>query len=119
WSDARHRDLDRGSAQVALSPTAVSDMLARPLELNRGRPSREDAPWKDANPGGTTIRTSPSEGTVATTHPLEPEPEPDHPPASPRRRIREAVLIGLLALTLNLAGNARISLWDRDEPRYA
>ena len=27
--------------------------------------------------------------------------------------------MGLLALTLNLAGNARISLWDRDEPRYA
>jgi 4-amino-4-deoxy-L-arabinose transferase-like glycosyltransferase len=29
------------------------------------------------------------------------------------------VLVGLLALTLNLAGNGRISLWDRDEPRYA
>jgi 4-amino-4-deoxy-L-arabinose transferase-like glycosyltransferase len=27
--------------------------------------------------------------------------------------------IGLLALTLNLVGNARMSLWDRDEPRYA
>ncbi len=32
---------------------------------------------------------------------------------------REALLIGLLALTLNLAGNGRTSLWDRDEPRYA
>lgn len=32
---------------------------------------------------------------------------------------REAILIGLLALTLNLAGNGRASLWDRDEPRYA
>ncbi|QDV32971.1 ArnT family glycosyltransferase [Tautonia plasticadhaerens] len=32
---------------------------------------------------------------------------------------REAALIGLLALSLNLAGNGRASLWDRDEPRYA
>src|SRR5262249_42177228 len=29
------------------------------------------------------------------------------------------VLIALLALALNLAGNARTGLWDRDEPRYA
>lgn len=36
-----------------------------------------------------------------------------------RRRLLEPVLIGLLALTLNLAGNGRMSLWDRDEPRYA
>jgi 4-amino-4-deoxy-L-arabinose transferase-like glycosyltransferase len=28
-------------------------------------------------------------------------------------------LISALALTLNLAGNARTGLWDRDEPRYA
>ena len=35
------------------------------------------------------------------------------------RRLREPLLIGLLALTLNLAGNGRVSLWDRDEPRYA
>jgi len=27
-------------------------------------------------------------------------------------------LIGILALVLNLAGNARTGLWDRDEPRY-
>jgi 4-amino-4-deoxy-L-arabinose transferase-like glycosyltransferase len=40
--------------------------------------------------------------------------------AGPRRSPwREALLIGLLALTLNLAGNGRTSLWDRDEPRYA
>ncbi|MHC5540253.1 ArnT family glycosyltransferase, partial [Singulisphaera rosea] len=38
---------------------------------------------------------------------------------SPRSVLREGVLIGLLALTLNLIGNGRISLWDRDEPRYA
>lgn len=36
-----------------------------------------------------------------------------------RRRLREAALIAALALTLNLAGNGRISLFDRDEPRYA
>ncbi|SIO59422.1 4-amino-4-deoxy-L-arabinose transferase [Singulisphaera sp. GP187] len=35
------------------------------------------------------------------------------------RRLLEPVLIGLLALTLNLAGNGRTSLWDRDEPRYS
>lgn len=29
------------------------------------------------------------------------------------------MLVGALALTLNLVGNGRISLWDRDEPRYA
>ena len=32
---------------------------------------------------------------------------------------QEVLLIAVLALTLNLAGNGRISLWDRDEPRYA
>ncbi len=36
-----------------------------------------------------------------------------------RRRVVEAVAVVLLALTLNLAGNGRVSLWDRDEPRYA
>lgn len=35
------------------------------------------------------------------------------------RRLLEPVLIGLLALTLNLVGNGRTSLWDRDEPRYS
>ncbi|CAN5901478.1 hypothetical protein BH23PLA1_BH23PLA1_21200 [soil metagenome] len=44
-------------------------------------------------------------------------PVPASEPRSPW--LREALLIGLLALTLNLAGNGRISLWDRDEPRYA
>ncbi|AGA29393.1 ArnT family glycosyltransferase [Singulisphaera acidiphila] len=41
---------------------------------------------------------------------------------TPSRRtwpVRQAVLVGLLALILNLAGNGRISLFDRDEPRYA
>ncbi len=31
----------------------------------------------------------------------------------------EPVLIVMLALVLNLAGNGRTGLWDRDEPRYA
>jgi 4-amino-4-deoxy-L-arabinose transferase-like glycosyltransferase len=31
----------------------------------------------------------------------------------------QAVLLAALALTLNLAGNGRTGLWDRDEPRYA
>jgi 4-amino-4-deoxy-L-arabinose transferase-like glycosyltransferase len=51
------------------------------------------------------------------------DPSPRTPavrdPEPPSRLLREAALIGLLALTLNLAGNGRISLWDRDEPRYA
>ncbi len=38
---------------------------------------------------------------------------------SPKGRGREALLIAVLALTLNLAGNGQVSLWDRDEPRYA
>ena len=31
----------------------------------------------------------------------------------------EALGIVLLSLALNLAGNARTGLWDRDEPRFA
>src|SRR5688572_22270852 len=86
--------------------------------------ARDDAPGKDAgsrarrsnsrrraDPG---LRRSPSEGTVATTHPLSSASTGSLP-----RRLREAALVGRLALTLTLAGNARISLWDRDEPRYA
>jgi len=38
---------------------------------------------------------------------------------SRRRLLHQAFFIAALALTLNLAGNGRISLWDRDEPRYA
>src|SRR3954471_297043 len=44
---------------------------------------------------------------------------PIDPPTVPRYPLREALLVGLLALTLNLSGNGRVSLWDRDEPRYA
>jgi len=36
-----------------------------------------------------------------------------------RRRLAEAAGVVALALTLNLTGNGRTSLWDRDEPRYA
>ena len=38
---------------------------------------------------------------------------------SSRFPLRQALLVALLALILNLAGNGRISLFDRDEPRYA
>ncbi len=31
----------------------------------------------------------------------------------------EPIALAILALTINLAGNARTGLWDRDEPRYA
>ncbi|WP_165250478.1 ArnT family glycosyltransferase [Paludisphaera soli] len=48
-----------------------------------------------------------------------PEGEVEAPRLRDRSIVREALLIGLLALTLNLVGNGRISLWDRDEPRYA
>ncbi len=49
-----------------------------------------------------------------------PSPDvPDGPGPSRRSRLLEPALIALLALTLNLAGNGRVSLWDRDEPRYA
>ena len=43
----------------------------------------------------------------------------DGPVGSRRGRRLEPAPIALLALTLNLAGNGRVSLWDRDEPRYA
>jgi 4-amino-4-deoxy-L-arabinose transferase-like glycosyltransferase len=33
--------------------------------------------------------------------------------------LREPLAIAALALVLNLAGNGSVSLWDRDEPRYA
>ncbi len=43
------------------------------------------------------------------------------PEASPTRRTRwlEPLTLVLLALAINLAGNAHTGLWDRDEPRYA
>ena len=42
-----------------------------------------------------------------------------HFPMVRRLRWLEPVFLVLLALTLNLAGNGRTGLWDRDEPRYA
>ncbi len=36
-----------------------------------------------------------------------------------RRLVLEATLIVALTLFLNLVGNGRVGLWDRDEPRYA
>ncbi len=35
------------------------------------------------------------------------------------RSLAEAVVIVALTLSLNLAGNGQVGLWDRDEPRYA
>lgn len=35
------------------------------------------------------------------------------------RKFLEGLSVLILALSLNLIGNGRISLWDRDEPRYA
>src|SRR3954447_6304158 len=51
----------------------------------------------------------------------EPSPGPATAgaPRAARGVVLEAAMIGLLALTLNLVGNGRVSLWDRDEPRYA
>lgn len=40
-------------------------------------------------------------------------------PSQPAWPVRQAIFVGLLALLLNLAGNGRVSLFDRDEPRYA
>lgn len=57
---------------------------------------------------------------MPTSDPLEPStPDAELEPEPLKAKLRQAALIGLLALTLNLAGNGRISLWDRDEPRYA
>jgi len=50
---------------------------------------------------------------------------PDCPPIAPsepettRRKIRHGLSIAIASLLLNLAGNASVGLWDRDEPRYA
>ena len=35
------------------------------------------------------------------------------------RLLAEATVIVALTLFLNLTGNGRVGLWDRDEPRYA
>jgi 4-amino-4-deoxy-L-arabinose transferase-like glycosyltransferase len=49
-----------------------------------------------------------------------PEPLPATEPGAPRwHKLREPLAIAALALVLNLAGNWSVSLWDRDEPRYA
>ena len=42
-----------------------------------------------------------------------------HPHPRPRHRAWEALGLVVFSLALNLAGNGRTSLWDRDEPRYA
>src|SRR4051812_10914971 len=69
------------------------------------------------NPGSPDTK----EGTVASTQEASPaDPRPSRWfPAWARHPLLEASLIGALALTLHLVGNGRISLFDRDEPRYA
>ena len=52
----------------------------------------------------------------STQPPTTPDPAP---PRGRRRRLFEAAGVFALALALNLAGNGRISLFDRDEPRFA
>jgi 4-amino-4-deoxy-L-arabinose transferase-like glycosyltransferase len=49
----------------------------------------------------------------------QPSPPPDDRPESWKSRLREIGLIVAVCLALNLTGNGRVSLWDRDEPRYA
>jgi 4-amino-4-deoxy-L-arabinose transferase-like glycosyltransferase len=56
------------------------------------------------------------EGTVSASPPVADTPGDQ---TAPRRLLAQGAAIGLLALALNLAGNGRVSLWDRDEPRYA
>src|SRR4051812_16650558 len=66
-----------------------------------------------APPGIPADRTWDRASPIPELNPMQP------PPGATRSLAREALLIALLSLTLNLAGNGRISLWDRDEPRYA
>ena len=51
--------------------------------------------------------------------PDDPAVEPFGLEASRRRVVVEGLLIAAMALTINLIGNGRVGLWDRDEPRYA
>lgn len=53
------------------------------------------------------------------TQPSHGDPHAAADRAAYRRRWTEAALVLAVALTLNLAGNGRFSLFDRDEPRYA
>src|SRR5262249_49149604 len=54
----------------------------------------------------------------SSPHKVEPEP-PALPYWRGRWRWIEPLALALLALAINLAGNSRTGLWDRDEPRYA
>jgi 4-amino-4-deoxy-L-arabinose transferase-like glycosyltransferase len=49
----------------------------------------------------------------------QPAPAADRPRWRPWRALIEPLGLVILALVLNLAGNGRTGLWDRDEPRYA
>jgi 4-amino-4-deoxy-L-arabinose transferase-like glycosyltransferase len=54
---------------------------------------------------------------VAST--ANPPTTPPEEPELAQLRLAQAALVLVVALTLNLAGNSRVGLWDRDEPRYA
>jgi 4-amino-4-deoxy-L-arabinose transferase-like glycosyltransferase len=60
-----------------------------------------------------------TEEAVPTTSPQVPPGAETGAGASWLRLLTEPLLIGMLALTVYLAGNGRVGLWDRDEPRYA
>ena len=59
------------------------------------------------------------EDAVASSAPDPVVPTDAEAPTSWKPLALQGLLVAALALTLNLAGNGRISLWDRDEPRYA
>ena len=56
---------------------------------------------------------------MATPESMSSEPAITAAPETLKSRLREIALFILAALAINLAGNGRVSLWDRDEPRYA
>jgi 4-amino-4-deoxy-L-arabinose transferase-like glycosyltransferase len=60
-----------------------------------------------------------TEDAVPTTSPELPSRLEGEAEGSLLRRLREPLLIGMFALAVYLAGNGRVGLWDRDEPRYA
>lgn len=62
----------------------------------------------------------PAQASEPGPNPRESRPlAPIEPPQTLRRALAEVFCVFALALALNLLGNGRVSLWDRDEPRYA
>ena len=97
----------RSNSLSSERPTSI--ILPRP----RGSPSAPES----IGPGDAT-------GGIRTDRVSRREPWSRTPPSIVNVRVDAATWIEplalvLLALALNLAGNARTGLWDRDEPRYA